>query len=49
MALIAVQSSTILDAYPSATIDAYVWPQNEASYMTRAMASYTHGAINDRW
>ena len=48
MALIGVQSSTILDAYPSATIDAYVWPQNEEFYISRATASYTNGAINGR-
>jgi hypothetical protein len=46
MALIAVQSSTIRDAYPSAAIDAYVWPKSEAFYMARASASYTNGVLD---
>lgn len=46
MALIAVQSRAILDAYPSATIRAYVWPKSEEFYMTRASASYTDGELD---
>jgi hypothetical protein len=46
MALIAAQSSAVLEAYPSTSIDAYVWPRGEGFYMTRASASYTDGVLD---
>lgn len=46
MALIAAQCGEILDAYPSTSIDAYVWPQGEEFYIARASASYVDGALS---
>ncbi|GEM_PF-5539472 len=46
MALIAAQSSAVLRAYPSTSIDAYVWPRGEGFYMTRASAFYVNGALD---
>lgn len=46
IALIAAQSNTLLQAYPTTTIESRVWPRNEEFYMTRASASYTNGTLD---
>lgn len=46
MALIAAQAGAILDVYPSASVDAHVWPRGKEFYITRASASYTNGTLN---
>jgi len=45
MARMAAQSSAVLDKYPSATIEAYVWPAGKEFYMTRATAKYADGKL----
>jgi hypothetical protein len=45
MAAIAAQSQTVLDQYPSTTIEAYVWPSGKEFYMTRVTAVYEDGKL----
>lgn len=47
MARIAAQSQAVLSKHPSATIEAYVWPQGREFYMTRATAVYDSGQLTE--
>lgn len=46
---IAAMTDLVLDKYPTTTITAYVWPKGDDPdwYMTRAIASYTDGQLDE--
>lgn len=41
----AAQSEKLVEEYPDATVTAYVWPEGGVTYMTRATAVWTDGAL----
>lgn len=45
MAGIAAQIDSVISAYPSVSVSAYVWPKNKEFYITRASASYKDGKL----